>query len=64
MPQGANHKWMADAFKPSTKGLFTHKAKAHGEGVQEYAAEVGRNPDAPTKLKREAALARRAKKGF
>lgn len=27
-------------IKPSHKGLFTKKATAHGEGVQEYANQV------------------------
>lgn len=63
MAKGDNEKWMGKAFGKHP-GLFTAKAKAHGEGVQEYAAEVGKSPGASTKLKREAALARRAKKGF
>ena len=32
--------FIAEAVPPSHRGLFTKKAKAKGEGVQEYASEV------------------------
>lgn len=57
--------WIQKAVPPSHKGLFTAEAKAHGEGVQEYASEVlAPGSKASTTTKRRAAFAKRAKKGF
>jgi hypothetical protein len=50
-------------INPAHKGEFTRKAKAHGESVQEYAAEVlkpGSKASAATK--KQANFARNAKK--
>lgn len=61
MPQDANSHWMQKAFANS-HGQFKAKAKAHGESTQQYANEVARSPNASTKTKRQAALARTARK--
>lgn len=55
-------KWMNKAFRPENRGKFTAKAKAHGEGVQQYAKEVtAEGSKASTKTKRQANLAKTAK---
>ena len=59
----ADKKWIQKAVPKSHRGLFTAKAKAHGMGVQEYANYV-KTHGGSTKLKREAALARRFAKGI
>ena len=54
--------WMQKAFAKN-KGKFTKKAKAAGESVQEHAKEVlSPKSKASTTTKREANLARTAKK--
>ena len=58
-------KWIQKAVPESRRGVFTAKAKAHGERAQEYAAQVlAPGSKADTTTKREAVFARRAKKGF
>lgn len=47
-------------IKKSHRGLFTQKAKAHGEGVQQYAREVLASPNASAETKRQANFARNA----
>jgi len=61
MPEGANSHWMEKAFANS-HGQFKAKAKAHGESTQAYAEDVKNSPTASTKTKRQAALARTARK--
>ena len=47
--------------RKGTKGVFTKKAKAHGEGVQQYARQVlKKGSKASTKTKRQAAFAKGA----
>lgn len=49
-------------INPSKKGAFTAKAKAHGESVQQYAAEVLRpGSKASPATKRQANFARNSK---
>lgn len=52
---------MAIHINPAHRGLFTKKAHAAGEGVQEYAREKSH---AGGKLGKEANFARMAKRGF
>lgn len=47
-------KFMADAVKPSRRGLFTRKARAAGKSVAEYAREKAH---APGRLGKEARFA-------
>jgi hypothetical protein len=50
-------------IKPENKGKFTKKAKAHGEGVQEYASEVlSSKSKASPETKKQANFARNAAK--
>jgi len=49
-------------IKPSHKGRFTAKAKAHGESVQGYAAKVLADPSASPATKKQANFARNARK--
>ena len=52
---------MAIHIKPENRGKFTRKAKAHGEGVQQYAREVlAPGSHASGKTKQEANFARNA----
>jgi hypothetical protein len=52
---------MAINIKPSHRGLFTAKAKAAGQGVQEYARHVLASPSASAATKKQANFARNAK---
>lgn len=53
----AEKHWIQGAIQH--KGAFTKKAKAHGEGVQEYAAEVTKSGSkASAQTKRQANLAK------
>ena len=50
-------------INPAKKGVFTAKAKAHGESVQQYAAEVLRpGSKASPATKRQANFAKQAAK--
>lgn len=57
MPHDANKHWMQDAFANS-HGQFKAKAKAHGMSTQGYANKVSHDPNASTKTKRQANLAK------
>jgi len=58
-------KWIQKAVPKSHRGIFTAKAKRAGMSVQAYATKVlSRHSKASTKTKREAAFAKRAKRGF
>lgn len=57
MAKDSNAHWMEKAFANS-HGQFKAKAKAHGESTAEYAENVGHNPRASTKTKRQANLAK------
>lgn len=52
----ATSNWMQSAVK--RPGAFTRKAKAHGMSTQAYAEKVKNTPNASTRTKRQAALAR------
>ena len=55
--------WIQGAVK--RKGAFTKKAKAAGESVSEYAAQVTKpGSKASTRTKRQANFAKEAKRGF
>jgi hypothetical protein len=59
------NKWLQKAVPESHRGIFTAKAKKAGMSVAEYASHVlKQGSGASTKLKREAAFAKRAQKGF
>ena len=50
-------------IKPENKGRFTKKAKAQGEGVQEYASEVlEKDSKASAETKKQANFAKNAAK--
>lgn len=51
-----NDHWMQSAVK--RPGAFTRKAKEHGMSVRQYAQKVKNDPNASTRTKRQAALAR------
>lgn len=53
-------KWMQSAVK--RPGAFTRKAKAAGMSTSAYAEKVKNDPNASTRTKRQAALARTFKK--
>ena len=57
MPHGANSHWMEKAFANS-HGQFKAKAKAHGMSTQAYANKEAHDPNASTKTKRQANLAK------
>ena len=51
--------WIKNAINPAHKGAFTRKAKAHGESVKEFAAQVTKpSSHASTQTKRQANLAK------
>ncbi len=52
----ADNKWMQSAVKHP--GAFRKKAQAAGMSTSEYANKVKNDPNASTKTKRQAALAR------
>lgn len=51
-----NDHWMQSAVK--RPGAFTRKAKEHGMSVRQYAQKVKNDPNASTRTKHQAALAR------
>jgi hypothetical protein len=61
----SKRRWIQKAVPKSHRGLFTAKAKRAGMSVQAYAKKVLRKGStASTRTKRQAALARRFKKGI
>lgn len=57
MAKGSNDHWMQDAFANS-HGQFKAKAKRHGMSTQAYANKEAHDPNASTKTKRQANLAK------
>lgn len=57
MPAGANGHWMEKAFANS-HGQFKAKAKKAGMSTGAFAAKEGSDPQASTKTKRQANLAK------
>jgi hypothetical protein len=57
MAHGANAHWMEKAFGNS-HGQFKAKAKRAGKSTEEFAREESHDPNASTKTKRQANLAK------
>lgn len=57
MPHGANSHWMEKAFANS-HGQFKAKAKKAGMSTEAYANKEASDPNASTKTKRQANLAK------
>lgn len=57
MARGSNDHWMEKAFANS-HGQFKAKSKAHGESTAAYADKESHDPNASTKTKRQANLAK------
>ena len=62
VPNMATKKKTKIKIKPENKGKFTASAKKAGEGVQEHAAEVLKDPKASPTQKKRANFARNAAK--